>query len=438
MMNGKLVRAGLILLLITQTALAQELTLSPYSRYAIGDLVSNTTIRNTSMGGLTVANNNLFSVNPGNPASFADLMLTAFDFSGFGQFSQLRATSKVGPNRQENQFTAGVQNASYGFANRRLNLAFGFAPYSAVGYKISDVRPIVVQDSSLVEKTTYTGNGGLNSAFIGLAGRVLENRLRIGASFTFAFGNMTYDWGASIINNSGVEVTAYRPVTGTEDVYIRGGVFQGGLIYQDTLNKEKEVLWRLGITASQGLEMKADRFSTFQTSSYLDTLINSEQGTVQLPPSLGVGLHVAKNNFWSVGVEATLQNWQNFQYFTDTLSLGRELRLAAGMEIAPNPESFNYFKRIDYRFGAYWKTSYLSFDEVQLQDMGLTFGIGLPATRKGGGRNDPGRITSRVNLGVEAGRRGNISAGLPLEEYYLRIRVGATLNDLWFIRRVVD
>ncbi|MCB0841545.1 MAG: hypothetical protein KDD99_32970, partial [Bacteroidetes bacterium] len=55
---------------------AQELTSSPFSSHALGDLFSGTTTRNAAMGGISIATDNYFSVNRANPASYADIFYT--------------------------------------------------------------------------------------------------------------------------------------------------------------------------------------------------------------------------------------------------------------------------------------------------------------------------------------------------------------------------
>jgi hypothetical protein len=52
---------------------------SPYSRYALGDLVSGQNIVNRGMGGVAAAYYDYRSVNFVNPASLANLKLTTFD-----------------------------------------------------------------------------------------------------------------------------------------------------------------------------------------------------------------------------------------------------------------------------------------------------------------------------------------------------------------------
>jgi hypothetical protein len=44
---------------------------------------------------------------------------------------------------------------------------------------------------------------------------------------------------------------------------------------------------------------------------------------------------------------------------------------------------------------------------------------------------------SKINLGVELGKRGTTTSGL-IEENYVNVTVGLSLSDLWFIKRKID
>ena len=134
-----------------------------------------------------------------------------------------------------------------------------------------------------------------------------------------------------------------------------------------------------------------------------------------------------------------MQNWTDFEPPAAGIQLGQEMRVAAGGEIIPKFDSFKYYNRISYRLGGYYKQTYLNgFGTVPVSDIGITFGFGLPSSRKGNSLFNQGRATSKVNLGFALGRRASLSAGHPVEELYARVNLGISLNDRWFIRRVVD
>ncbi|MDX2247484.1 MAG: hypothetical protein SF052_11940 [Bacteroidia bacterium] len=421
-------------LLLVCSLHAQELTLSPYSRYGIGDILSSTTTRNAGMGGIGIAADNYFSINRVNPASYGDLIYTTFDISAFGQFSRLRSAQS-----KENQFSAGFQDIAFGFpSNKNVTLVMGFAPFSAVGYNIVDLKNIQLGDSAYIQETQYSATGGINQAYVGGSVRMFKRKLRLGVNARYLFGNTQYNWAIFLRNPDSTVVENFQLISASRSVYIKGFSSQFGLIYQDTLNKKENILFRLGVTTDYSLNLKGDRVTEFDNGQVLDTTSQGFQtGDIVLPSVLGAGFMINKPGYWSVGMDVMYRNWENFQYFTDQTTLGKELRVAAGTEFSPNPQSQKFFDRVSYRLGAYWQQTYLQLENEPIQDYGVTVGVGIPAGLKGNSRLNQGRATSRINLSAELGRRGNVTSQ-PLEELYARIRLGFSLNDRWFIRRVVD
>ena len=62
----------------------------------------------------------------------------------------------------------------------------------------------------------------------------------------------------------------------------------------------------------------------------------------------------------------------------------------------------------------------------ELYTTAFTFGTSLPI----------GTI-SRINLGIEVGKRGNIDK-LSIKENYLKFIIGSSINNIWFIKRKFD
>ena len=58
-----------------------------------------------------------------------------------------------------------------------------------------------------------------------------------------------------------------------------------------------------------------------------------------------------------------------------------------------------------------------------IKETGINFGVGLPLNGY-----------SNVNIGFEYGTRGNSESSL-LKEKFWAMRVGFSLNDLWFVKR---
>ena len=413
---------------------AQELTISPYSRYAIGDILSATTTRNAAMGGISVASDNYFSINRVNPASYGDIYFTTMDVSAFWQASQLSTSQSTGT-----RYTAGIQNAAFAFpSNNNIVLTMGFSPYSSVGYEITDRSPLIVGDSSYTQENTYSASGGLNQAFVGAAIRLFQRKLRVGVNAQYNFGNTQYTWRSIVYRRDSLLAPEFFPLSTLQDVYVNGWIGTLGFIYEDTLSLAKRTTFRVGGMVDYTLGMDGDRFTQVSNGIVGDTLGGLELGNVVVPPRFGLGFMVNRFAHWSIGADVKYQDWSKFQYFNENSDLGKDIRVSLGAEITPDVESPNYLKRIDYRVGGYYNQTYLRFDGKPVTDYGVTLGIGLPADAKGNSRFNRGRTVSRINISAELGRKGNLASDLPLQELYARVRIGATINDRWFIRRVVD
>ncbi len=425
------------LLLSGSHVLGQQLTRSPYSRYGIGEVLSSSTTRNESMGGIGIATNNYFSVNRLNPAAYADLIFTTMDLSVFGQYSNLRNR-----NDQEDEISAGFQNIFFGFpANDKLAFSFGFSPYSVVGYEINTEEVLPYGDTTQLGAINYVGDGGINQAYLGVATKMMDRRLRVGANIAYSFGNTRYrtESFTNIDNPFNFSINI------SEEVFVGGFSGQLGFIYQDTLSKplnEPGVLFRIGATADYNFDLSGTRQRVLNSQSgdivrTSDTITNDD-GLISLPTKFGLGFNVGQFGKWTLGTDVTYQDWSNFSYFDEEPELDREIRVSVGGEWVPNIESFKYFARTHIRAGFFYKSSYIRFNDEPIPDYGFTFGFGLPAAPKAIDRLNPGRTTSKINLSFTVGQRGALNDQLPLEEFYVRVRLGVTLNDTWFRRRVVD
>jgi len=66
-------------------------------------------------------------------------------------------------------------------------------------------------------------------------------------------------------------------------------------------------------------------------------------------------------------------------------------------------------------------------NNAEINDFGITFGVGLPL----------GRSLPNINLGFEIGKRGTTEADL-IEENYIKINLGFSFNDIWFQKRKIN
>lgn len=167
------------------------------------------------------------------------------------------------------------------------------------------------------------------------------------------------------------------------------------------------------------------------TLNLIDTLVNETNiaGKGKLPAEIGVGINYVNGSKFSIGVDFSLAKWSSyFNNPTDTKAgdLGDATSISLGGFYLPDAKSYsNYWKRTTYKYGAYYKTDPRIINGKQIDQYGLTVGLGLPFVFQ--------RSFSQANLGLDFGRLGQ---GSPIEENYVKLNFGFTFNDdNWFIKR---
>ena len=96
--------------------------------------------------------------------------------------------------------------------------------------------------------------------------------------------------------------------------------------------------------------------------------------------------------------------------------------MSIGFEIVPNRNSaFTYWERVAYRVGFRYEYTYLNLNNNQINDFGISFGMGLPLRKS----------KSTVNFGVEFGQFGTTANNL-IRENYVRFTLGITMFQKWF------
>lgn len=213
-----------ISLFLSALAAHSQVAISPYSYYGLGEPFSAANSRNFAMGQVGIGSYDYSTINRLNPASYADMRLTTFDFNGFVTYSSQRSN-----HGEQALSSSGFQNVGMGFSNRKgFGIVLGLSPYSSVGYDVR-VRDSILADTTYEAFTAqYAGSGGLNQLYVGTGVR-LAKKFFVGANLNFAFGTSQReyrtDWDNSAIGNGYAEDRAS----------LRGITPNTGLQYGDTL-----------------------------------------------------------------------------------------------------------------------------------------------------------------------------------------------------------
>ena len=393
----------------------------PYTRYGIGDLQTGANVLARGMGYQTAALASPYAVNTENPASYASLKLTTYEL---GVAGGMRTLSSNG-----NDYRTGTVSLAYlniGIpVGKHAGLNIGLKPQSRVYYRLQEDTLIQgLGDNSYV----YSGDGGLNYAFLGIAGTY--GGLSLGVNAGYMFGTVR---NSSVLQQSGNDIMLSSEFSRYSKT---GGLYwSSGALYETALTRDLKLRVGGTLTLAQTLNVWRDEYwINFRTLSGVidrDTTLNTadQKGTVRLPMSGSIGAQVLGNDVWSAGVDVALTQWSQYRSFGMPDSVAdQSLRLGVGGAYTPDATSrYNYLQRITYRLGFYYGKDYVRLRQTDIYYYAVTVGASLPFRRS----------PDRVHAAFELGRRGTEANGLVLENFY-RLSLGISLNDRWFIKRKYD
>ena len=404
---------------IGATTFAQEGTTSPYSFYGIGSLKFKGTAENRMMGGMSVYSDSIH-LNMQNPAGLARLKLTNFAIGASHKY----ATQKS----DEGETTATTTSLDYialGIPMGKFGASFGLIPYTSVGYNLTS-------DGELFN-TLYTGDGGLNRAFVSLAYSITDE-LSIGLETNYNFGEINNT--ALITSANGEFEYATREINESD---LSGLNYTIGLAYQKLLDNNLQIMGSL--TASPATNLKSENFREI-ASVFISPLTGAtgilfreevpvEDTNFDFPSQFTIGGGIGAPKNWFVGLEFTNQKTSNFTnrtFVIDNVEFKDAAKVRLGGFYIPNYNGIGkYWQRVVYRGGMRFEGTGLVVNGEDINEFGISFGVGLPA----------GKLFTNINLGVELGSRGTTNSGL-IKENFFNTFLSLSLNDRWFEKRYYD
>lgn len=442
----KLVLAVSLVTVLT-TATAQEN--SPYSRYGLGDLFPSGHIINRGMGGLAVAYSDGQSINFMNPAAYADIRVVTFDVGLMVDHRTLKSARPEGSFKSTNFTPSYVHFGLPILAKKGIGAAIGFRPVTRINYSVIDSRRIPADSI----ENLYEGTGGLNQVYIGLAKR-WDNGLSIGFNAGYGFGRKETSTRVNLVNDT----VLYSKSNSATTTTFKSFFFDLGVQYRAKLKevditdkKLKEAYYlSLGATGTLSRTLKGRQDIVREIYEYdagggavsLDSIYKTtnQWGTIKMPASFTAGFMFIKtvgNTYftadkWSVGAEYTASNWNKYSFYGQPDLLTKQWQLRIGGQIVPDPlNAKSYWSRVTYRVGFFTGKDYINADGKELKVIGGTVGFGLPVRKQ----NYSNQFTT-IHTAIEFGKRGN--AVNNITDGFLRVSLGLSLSDVWFIKRKYD
>ena len=390
------------------TTFAQNNTNSPYSSFGYGELAYPGLAANKAMGGVGYGLRSNTAINTVNPAAYSsvDSMTVMFDFALSGRITQFK----------EGSTRAGTTNGNLEYIAfqlpliRNLGMSFGFTPFSVVGYTVTR-KSLLTPDISQIE--TFTGTGGINQLYGGLAYKFLD-RFSLGFDVNYAFGyvkQINYlEFEPSVATSS--RITKNLQVS---DVSLRYGA--------------QAVVWknnRHSLTLGATYKHKSVLNGTFEvTTENTGTDTQTDPNfKFDLPTIAGGGAFYTYRNRLSAGFDYTREQWADTRFYNVKDSLYNVNRFAAGVSYIPNPTSRNYFNRIKYSLGGNFANSYV-VDPANNYALALGFGFPVRSAK------------SCINTVFEYGRN-KVGSSSSLQEQYFKITLSASISEFWFFKRRLE
>jgi len=394
---------------------------SPYSYFGVGETNFSATVENQMMGGNTAYYDSVHQ-NMNNAASLSKLR-----FVNYSVGVDLKSTNYLSNSINEKSTAAAINYISVAIPTKLLSFSFGIKPKTSVGYLLEN------DDKSQTppELNRFTGSGGISNAFVSIGFELFEN-WGIGVSSSYAFGNLNHDHTkilenielfTSVLSESSISGLDYNLSTVYQKTFNEKITLYSSIVYQPEANYKSK--------NSQSISTINPNGSYGGDSEEIDLSVTGLKNTnVKIPSSLSFGLGFGEDKKWFLGLNYMRTDeggFKNQLMALDNVDFKSSQTFSVGGFLLPKYDSFtNYFKTLTYRVGLRYKSGGLYVNNQQINEIGLNFGFGIPLAG-----------ISSANLGFEFGQRGTNKASLVKEKFF-SIRIGVSLNDLWFVRSMYN
>jgi long-subunit fatty acid transport protein len=158
------------------------------------------------------------------------------------------------------------------------------------------------------------------------------------------------------------------------------------------------------------------------TTSSFDTTRTSSS-SFNLPLAAGLGFSYTFSNRYLLAGDVSSQFWSSTNLTpVGTSEFRNSSRYSLGMEIMPERDIDNYFRRVAYRIGVSYHSTYISVNGRPINEFYFTGGMGFPMG-----------FDARLNVGLHVGFRGINSDGLQKDMMY-RLTFSVSASEAWFLK----
>ena len=304
------------------SAVAQNSTVSPYSRFGYGLISDQANTVQKAMGGVGVAMRSGRQINFMNPASYAGMDSLTFLFDMGVDAKILKTTD--GDQKGDN-FTGGLNYITMQVPiTKWLGASAGLIPFSQVGYSFGD---------EIANGTdTRSGSGALNQLYLGFGATPFKG-FSLGVNASYLFGtliNDTYVYGTS--------TSLFERVIEVRDYNLRFGLQYGRDIVPGHRVTVGAVYSPKKSFRGRTYGIKYDVSADQAPDTIADIRLN---GNAQMAETWGLGLNYQWGNRLMAEVDFTYQPWKKVSFatiegFDNSRNFNDRWKLALGLQFVNN------------------------------------------------------------------------------------------------------
>lgn len=387
----------LLLLFAASQTFAQDLN-SPYSSYGIGDFNWRAFNRTSGMANTGLALKSSYFVVDNNPAGLIglDRSFYGINLALNGKFVKYSGTPITVDNASNKDFYI----ERFGLAVKINNWwasAAGFRKFSNVSYSFTN--PQAVEGGTTTYDVKYEGNGGVNDFYWTNAFQ-LGKHFSVGVKTSFLSGSVNQ---TDSIN----DVTLNQTIAANVQDYYSHIRFESGAIYSGAVSKK----WDLSLAGKFIAKTLLPASRTLTVTENTIPIIPGnyiKNTSYTLPDTYSAGIALKNKSGTTFAADYNFENWNPLNISGSGWSFVSSHRITAGAEFAKFKNYLNtHIETKFFQLGAYFNNSYLSVNNHQIQEFGLTGGMG-------------GILGGNLlyTIGADVGTRGTTSAGLIKENYF--------------------
>ena len=410
-----------ILIFSCLSVFSQTNTGSPYSLNELGEINFTGNVSYQSMGGIDSSIDSIeFNIN--NPSSLAKIKTTNYLIGTFYKSSSI-SNSLL----KENIKTSNINYIAIGIPVKNFGFGFGVLPYSSVGFNLQTTEEY--NDDNSISSRLFGAEGNINKAFLSVGIPFLKY-FSLGASANYNFGKFNYEKfnlmngvNYGVFSNSSSEITGFTYNFSSNVLIPLKNDLSLSLLFS---------LYPEGELDSYNIESlytsNASSISLESLGDFVDIDLDArglENTKLPVPKKSIYSIGLEKKNSWFIGAQYENKLSSGFEnVFLDirNVSYRDANSISFGGYFIPDSSSLvSYWKRVKYRFGIKNDKKSIIVNNLPINQFSLNLGLGLPIAG-----------LSKANLGLEIGKIGNDDL---IKENYFSLKLGLSLNDVWFIKR---